>query len=881
LIFESFYGTLFIIIRANKKERKSLHMQLPDSTLKLLKTYANLGFQVFPCYEVRGNICACSDKENCSHAGKHPKVPWTDPVNCTNDYDTMVDWFSNKFHGSNIAVNCSLSNIWVIDIDTKNGAGGMESYSSLIHEFDIPPETRQHITPSGGFHIFFKQDSDNLISTTAGAYPGIDIRGVGGYVLLPPSQAPANDWKKTHEPRVTGDYTDRGEDAISEISLPNDKWLAAFEGLTARTNDKHIDRTTINLDEIDDAEINPQLESWGELERCLSHIPSSCIGIPEQKDSAFAVYFKILGAIADACPGKKGLDLAMRWSGAISLDGRAATNYHSPSRVQYEFYRARNGNDRLKNQDNEIISSFRSIFQIAKDIGCGHNLNWWGGLPNQYRRVTMDCQPPEDSVSPDIMIASFQDFGFKEEELDTSDDLKLGEANPPVMPDLELEGAVKYAYDYINSINPSKVPLLSILPALSIVAASTNRTFRLNGLRTVIFTMNSAGAGGGKNAGIKACTDLLTVSGCERFLSGDPRSAPALHTKLATDPNLLLVIDELADKLRPMFDEKNTGYSKELLQMILEAYSVGGGKLKGMMYRDAENDTESVENPHLNIFGVLVDSVIQDIINKKQIQSGFVRRFLINWSPLVDDPEYGADIITPNHDAMARFKEWRDIIFRQTSLGNIADIQGRASYIDLIFKPHTPAYDVYWEEFQKMRKLQKSYADSDYESIFFGWRENVQRVAMILCAANWHLDPNPEISAKHIRTAAKIVTNSCKTWVYFFRHHVANGDIDKYVKILVRELNTNKQEGVSLPDFRNRMRMPKKMLYEEVVSLLVDNGGVLLDNVPNKTKDGRRIKTPTVWNVNYLPQSILDKRKAEKEARKPKKLQSSTLKSVG
>jgi Primase C terminal 1 (PriCT-1)./Bifunctional DNA primase/polymerase, N-terminal. len=47
------------------------------------------------------------------------------------------------------------------------------------------PETWRAITGRGGYHIYYR--SDEKIKNTTNLYPGIDIRGEGGYVVAPPS----------------------------------------------------------------------------------------------------------------------------------------------------------------------------------------------------------------------------------------------------------------------------------------------------------------------------------------------------------------------------------------------------------------------------------------------------------------------------------------------------------------------------------------------------------------------------------------------------------------------------------------------------------------------------------------------------------------------
>jgi hypothetical protein len=82
------------------------------------------------------------------------------------------------------------SKIFVLDADPKNG--GDESLRRLVQEYGPLPRTRVAVTGSLGTHHYFVMRGDvhnsaNLIA------PGLDIRGIGGYVVLPPSEHPDYD----------------------------------------------------------------------------------------------------------------------------------------------------------------------------------------------------------------------------------------------------------------------------------------------------------------------------------------------------------------------------------------------------------------------------------------------------------------------------------------------------------------------------------------------------------------------------------------------------------------------------------------------------------------------------------------------------------------
>jgi len=77
---------------------------------------------------------------------------------------------------------------YIVDIDVKHGDNGYESLAKLEAKYEKLPPTRRHKTGSGGMHILFKQPSGYSIGNTVklAGFPGVDRRGNGGYIVLPP-----------------------------------------------------------------------------------------------------------------------------------------------------------------------------------------------------------------------------------------------------------------------------------------------------------------------------------------------------------------------------------------------------------------------------------------------------------------------------------------------------------------------------------------------------------------------------------------------------------------------------------------------------------------------------------------------------------------------
>ena len=77
------------------------------------------------------------------------------------------------------------SGLLVIDIDIKNGQNGQ---AWLDANADALPSTRTHKTRSGGLHLVFRMPTGIDIRNSASRIaPGVDVRGNGGYIIVPPS----------------------------------------------------------------------------------------------------------------------------------------------------------------------------------------------------------------------------------------------------------------------------------------------------------------------------------------------------------------------------------------------------------------------------------------------------------------------------------------------------------------------------------------------------------------------------------------------------------------------------------------------------------------------------------------------------------------------
>lgn len=140
-------------------------IQQENGLLGAALMYARLGLRVFPLRP----------------GEKAPAITgW--PEKATTGEAQIRAWW-----GANPAFNIGLAmggGMVAVDID-QHGVNGFEALAAYEAERGALPTTWTARTPSGGQHLYFKLGED--VPNRVGLYPGIDVRGQGGYVVAPPS----------------------------------------------------------------------------------------------------------------------------------------------------------------------------------------------------------------------------------------------------------------------------------------------------------------------------------------------------------------------------------------------------------------------------------------------------------------------------------------------------------------------------------------------------------------------------------------------------------------------------------------------------------------------------------------------------------------------
>lgn len=147
--------------------------ELLDAALE----YAAIGLRVLPVHYLKQNgTCSCGAAD-CRGAGKHPALnDWTQKA--TTNEAQIREWWSRP---NNIGLATGGGHL-VLDIDTAEA-------EAWLRQQNVPP-TWCARTGGGGLHYWFTLPAGLQLGNTAGRLAdGVDTRGDGGMVVVPPSRS--------------------------------------------------------------------------------------------------------------------------------------------------------------------------------------------------------------------------------------------------------------------------------------------------------------------------------------------------------------------------------------------------------------------------------------------------------------------------------------------------------------------------------------------------------------------------------------------------------------------------------------------------------------------------------------------------------------------
>lgn len=170
------------------------------SLLKEALSYLGLGFSVIPVGQ-----------------DKRPLLKWSPYQERRPTPDEIRAWFTDNPSANLAVITGTISGIVVIDVEAGGSTEGL-------------PPTVTAKTQGGGWHYYYKHPGKKVI-TVARIRDLMDVRGDGGYALLPPSKGPKGSYEWIVSPN-DAEFEELPEHLLSKI-LDDEKPPADWDNLSA------------------------------------------------------------------------------------------------------------------------------------------------------------------------------------------------------------------------------------------------------------------------------------------------------------------------------------------------------------------------------------------------------------------------------------------------------------------------------------------------------------------------------------------------------------------------------------------------------------------------------------------------------------------------
>lgn len=146
--------------------------EVDDAVFRAAERYQNDGWAVFP---VNGKVPATRNGVKDASTAPRKAAIW---------------WARYPERGVALATG-QPSGAWALDLDGKVGT---DAFVALQGEHGRVPETVASRTGGGGYHLLWRMPEDGDVRNSASQVAEkVDVRGTGGYIVLPPSLHPSGD----------------------------------------------------------------------------------------------------------------------------------------------------------------------------------------------------------------------------------------------------------------------------------------------------------------------------------------------------------------------------------------------------------------------------------------------------------------------------------------------------------------------------------------------------------------------------------------------------------------------------------------------------------------------------------------------------------------
>ncbi|MCA1854439.1 DUF3987 domain-containing protein [Massilia oculi] len=392
-----------------------------------------------------------------------------------------------------------------------------------------------------------------------------------------------------------------------------------------------------------------------------------------------------------------------------------------------------------------------------------------------------------------------------------------------------------------------------VLPiALAACGAVLARDFTSQGqASTNMYWVLIAPTATGKEAALRCVNDIVTVYGDQRR-AGAPTSQGGVLAALERNPASCLVIDELGEYLKGVFDLKAAGFKAAIGPILMDLYTKGGTEFLGQEYAkqtgpDARKRAD-IKSPCPSIFGATTPSTFYAALSAATVDNGFLPRLLPFRAPdRVPTPNF----VQKEEPVPAVVIEWLETIksrvaLRQKELGVGGDLRGVQSYCPVHVPFSAEALELRNAHMLAICERRNSGVDGLASNMMSRTVENAGRVALTLALAD-----NPhatEVGVEHLQLALDIVSYAADVFLNDMRKNVFDSkfaELETKVLEYIKKYYIDEKCGVAEGTLSDRCRSYKNATQSQrkaVIEALEGQGRITRDKTQ---KDSWRF-TPTL-----------------------------------
>ena len=619
--------------------------------------YAGLGWKVFPL-------------------APRQKIPITSHgvKDATSDEQTIREWWARN-PLANIGLACGKeSGVYVIDvdIDSTRGIDGLES----LKEFDTLPTTVLQRTPRGGFHAFYK--TDDPPANRNSFRKGIDIRGDGYYVVLPPSVHP-NGRKYEWEDGLSPWEATLSEYPTQLRPVKKSPWIggviAPRPTAPAPGSTDTLKRASLYL-----AQCDPAVQGLGGHDKLL-------------------------------------------WAAVALVHGFCLTDSQAYDLLAREYNPVCMPPWNLADPKDE--KDFRRKITEARKLQPSYQHGWLLNDPAY--------EPHDDLVDIDVQALIGSGLGRVEVCEQVVESRRSKSEMEFLCSPVGLLGEI---CSWINSLAIKDQPFLALGCTLTFLGALFGRKVRDEyGNRTNLYCMGIAPSSAGKANAIERIRDLCAHSGMMECLGGDSvTSDSALETALAEHPTTLFLWDEVGHFFSKSKSER---YSSAVISTLMKLYSSSSAIYRGKSYADKDRQKVLIQ-PCCCVYGTSTPERFVGSISTGELIDGWLSRCLVFYStsnPSKKRSERDFSIPRPILDSI---KNWVEFEVPAESNGTdltpfVCSSNCAAPPRQLVVKTTPKANEIFCT-FDREASTQ-SKENPGTESIWAKAEENARKIALIVACA--------------------------------------------------------------------------------------------------------------------------------------------------